>query len=331
MWFKGAESPFTNENSLQGKTILLTGGTGGIGLAAVKKLVQFGAHVIFTGRREKTANLIVNEIKNEFPNAKVEFFKADNENLSDMKKLSDYLNKKFDKLDVFINNAGTTGSYPKNLTKDGFETCLQANYLAPFYLTSLLLPLLEKANEGRIIIVSSMGHINNPFGIEMPFNNPLNIGFEPNYNIMKTDLNWEKRQYEIFSSYSESKLLITMFMKCLQDFLTKKSSSIKCVSINPGAVKTGIFDAFGGKMVPLFNLVAFIANPFIWLIFKKPEEGAQTIFYTTLMPFGLLKDGAYYDECTVSPISKHITKENCKDLWEKTLRMLDGKIEGKVF
>ena len=120
-----------------------------------------------------------------------------------------------------------------------------------------------------------------------------------------------------------------MFVSSLKEMLSKKRSHVKCVSANPGTVMTGIFDKFG-KNIYLFNILVYLAAPFLWLIFKNPSQGAQTINYTTMVPFKFLQNGAYYNDCTVEPQSKHITLENCKDLWEKTMRMLEEKVSYKL-
>jgi len=167
--------------------------------------------------------------------------------LSDVKILSDFIINNHKKLDMLINNAGNTGSPKKCVTKDGFESILQANYLSPVYLTHLLYPLLKNTKESRIINISSHAHINNPFGIHMPFNNKLGIGYEPNFPFIHNDMNWEKRTYSSFQAYSDSKLYFTMF--------TGLVKGVKCVAVHPGVVRTSMVDNFGKNNLPFFSVI----------------------------------------------------------------------------
>ena len=109
---------------LSDQVFLVTGGTSGIGKEAVRKFSILGANVIFTGRKIKEAEKVISSIKSEENYVKVEFFKADLEILEDIKSLYMHIKNKYGKLNVLINNAGNSGSYPKRTTVYGFESIL---------------------------------------------------------------------------------------------------------------------------------------------------------------------------------------------------------------
>jgi hypothetical protein len=130
----GAISPFNP--ILSDQVVLVTGGTSGIGSAAVRKFAILGATVVFTGRRQKEAEAVIRKIKKEEDYCNVTFFKADQQNFEDMRKLAEFMTTRFNRLDILVNNAGMTESSVRQMTVDGFEAVLQTNYLAAFYLTS---------------------------------------------------------------------------------------------------------------------------------------------------------------------------------------------------
>ncbi len=195
------------------KVILITGSTDGIGKQTAIELSQKGFQVLIHGRNSERVEKVVDEIKSKYSN-NVEAYVSDFSSLYDVKKLAKEIKSKFEKIDVLINNAGIYMN-TKVLTKDGFETTFQVNHLSHFLLTNLLIDLIKKSNDGRIINVSSIAHQNS----QLDWDN----------------LNAEKF-YDGYFAYALSKLANILFTKELNRKL--KGSSVTTYSLHPGVIST---------------------------------------------------------------------------------------------
>jgi NAD(P)-dependent dehydrogenase (short-subunit alcohol dehydrogenase family) len=144
--------------SAPGKTFLITGATAGIGRATCEQLVRGGHSVLVHGRNpDKVANAVA-ELNALQPDAAVGFT-ADLSSMATVRQLGSEVAAAFPQLDGLLNNAGSfDGDYSGNrlLTDEGNEYTLSVNVLAPFLLTSLLLPCLRASGAGRVIISSSV-------------------------------------------------------------------------------------------------------------------------------------------------------------------------------
>jgi len=201
---------------------LVTGSTDGIGFETSRQLVKLGFSVIVHGRNRERCSAKVNELKAEFPSSEIYFICSDFSSLSEVKKMADEIISRFEKLDVLINNAGLF--MPKKIiTTDRYETTFQVNYLAPFLLTKLLLPLLQKSVKGRIVNVSSMVH------------SWVNIDFE--------NLNGEK-YYNGEEAYALSKLCNILFTYKLNRLLKDKNITVN--ALHPGVIGTKLLQAGWG-------------------------------------------------------------------------------------
>jgi NAD(P)-dependent dehydrogenase (short-subunit alcohol dehydrogenase family) len=190
------------------QTILITGATDGIGKLTALQLAKQNAHILIHGRNETKVTNVVNEIKNTTGNKNIEGFVADISSLEEVRKLANDVLEKHDKLDVLINNAGAGFAAPR-YGKDGTETRITVNYLAPFLLTHLLLTALEKAEPSRIVNVSSAGQSSIRFDDIM-----LEKDFDPVY------------------AYCQSKLALIMFTIDIAEQLKQKK--ITANSLHPG-------------------------------------------------------------------------------------------------
>lgn len=156
-----------------------------------------------------------------------------------------------------INNAGVT-FHPFALTSDGFETHLQVNYLGHFLLTHLLIPMLKKSKQGRIINVSAHAYTAG----QMEIDDSLGI---------KTS----SRQFHPRDAFSHSKLAINLWSRKLAKILASTSITVNCLT--PGLVRgtnhlrqSPIMRAFSTKLIMF---------PCMWLFMKTPLLGAQTAIY----------------------------------------------------
>ena len=277
---------------MKNKNILITGATSGIGLETAKSLAKKGANIYIVARSTDKAKSTVEEIKKFSENNNIDFFVADLSSLKEVRKLSEEVKAKLNKLDVLINNAGATFQHFK-LSVDSIEMTFATNHLSYFLLTNLLLDLLKKSASSRIIIVASHSHYRGT----MDFND-LN---------MKTNFNGLK-------AYERSKLANVLFTLELAERL--KGSGITINALHPGRVKTDI----GSKNSGLLYKIG-------WTFFKlflsvTVKKGARTSIY--LAHSEEVKDvsGKYFAECKQKWHSRYSQTPGLKEkLWEESERL----------
>lgn len=137
------------------RNILITGGTGGLGKQSARTLLEKGHHLIIVGRNVEKGEKVVDELSGL--GGEVTFMPADLSLQSDIRALAAAVSDKWDHLDVLINNVGHIFT-DRKVTEDGIEVSLALNHMCAYLLTSLLMPLLEAAEAGRIVNVSSGMH-----------------------------------------------------------------------------------------------------------------------------------------------------------------------------
>jgi NAD(P)-dependent dehydrogenase (short-subunit alcohol dehydrogenase family) len=206
-----------NISDQKGKVVIVTGSSSGLGYETAKVLANKNATVIVAVRNEVKGNAAVEKIKVDNPIADIQVMLVDLSNLESVHKFSENFKKKFKKLDLLINNAGVMNP-PYTKTKDGFELQFGTNHLGHFALTGLLIELIKKTPNSRIVNVSSTSH---------------KIG-KLNFD----DLNWETRRYNTFRSYGDSKLANLYFTKELQKRLDSQSTGVIVASAHPGGTAT---------------------------------------------------------------------------------------------
>lgn len=147
------------ELNLEGKTVLVTGSTDGVGLLVARRLADKGARVLIHGRNIHRGEQVVERIRNGGRGWAV-FLPADLSSLAEVRRLANAVRQDCDRLEILINNAGigSGGSNAKReISQDGYELRFAVNYLAGFLLTKLLLPLIMISKPARIVNVSSLG------------------------------------------------------------------------------------------------------------------------------------------------------------------------------
>ena len=192
------------ENWLSGKTILITGGTSGLGKSLVYEFLGNGCHVISIAR-----NGAVVEINNE----NYKHFSSDFSNLSTIEKtVEEFINEKIS-VDVLINNAGVLSPPRYEESKDGFEFSYQVNFLSHVYLTRLLLKH-NLLNPKLIVNISSPIHTKGHLNLDKAL---------------------DQKAYGLFQAYSNSKLYMAMFSQRLSE------DGYPSFSFNPGTFNSGIY------------------------------------------------------------------------------------------
>ena len=145
--------------NMDGKTVLITGSTDGVGRYVATRLAAAGAKVLIHGRDAARAETLVDEIKRA-GHAAPTFYQADLSSLAGVRQLAQSVIAGHPRLDVFVSNAGigSQNEGPERQTsKDGYELRFAVNYLSGFLLANLLLPLLKAAAPSRIVNVASLG------------------------------------------------------------------------------------------------------------------------------------------------------------------------------
>lgn len=175
--------------NIQGKTVLVTGGTQGIGYETAHALAAAGANVIIAARDTVRGAAAVVSLQQQTGSTNVSFVSADLSLLSEVRRLAEHIIAHYPQLHVLVNNVGNANALHE-VTAEGLEITFVRNHLGPFLLTNLLLPLLEASAPARIINVSSGVH---RFG-HMDF----------------TDLQSE-RNYKMMPAYEQAKLANLLF------------------------------------------------------------------------------------------------------------------------
>ena len=139
-----------------GKTAIVTGANTGIGKETALDFAQRGARVILACRDEEKAKDAARDIISKTGSDKVVVRILDLSSFESVRAFAKLINETEERLDILVNNAGFAGSY--RLTKDGYESVFQVNYLSHFLLTLLLMKKLKKSAPSRIVNVSSTGH-----------------------------------------------------------------------------------------------------------------------------------------------------------------------------
>ena len=276
---------------MDNKICLVTGANAGIGFETAKSLCAQGATTILVCRSEEKARKAAAEIKKEVPDAKTDFAVADLSSQKQLHELAGNILSRYDRLDVLINNAGSWFSDFK-LTEDGVERQWAINHIAPFLLTHLLLPALQKAQEPRVINVSSDSHFHGK------------IHFE--------DVNLRKK-YHGLRAYAQSKLANVLFT--FEFDKRNPSGHISIYAVQPGLVKTDIglkhTISFHGLMWKLRRLTGV-----------SPEKGAATSVYLASSAEVSGMSGKYWDKCKPKPAAKHAyNTDDAARLWELSKEM----------
>jgi len=142
------------------QTILVTGATDGLGKALARELAARGASVLVHGRNSARIEESLRELREATGGDRARGYLADLSSGEDVRRLAEAVERDHDRLDLLVNNAGIGGGKEpgrREESADGFELRFAVNYLAPFLLTNLLLPLIRSSEPARIVNVASVG------------------------------------------------------------------------------------------------------------------------------------------------------------------------------
>lgn len=190
------------------KTILITGSTDGIGKLTALKLAQKGHQVYIHSRDSEKLDSVIAGIKSKTGNQNIGGFQGDFSSLDAVKKMADQIKKDLLGIDILINKAGILKSR-ESLNKEGLDIRFVVNFLAPSLLTELLIPLLKKGKDPRIINLSSAAQA------------PVSFSALKGKQILSQQ-----------ESYAQSKLALTMY----SFDLARTHEQIGVIAVNPGSL-----------------------------------------------------------------------------------------------
>ena len=279
------------EPSMNGKTILITGATNGIGLVAARELARLDAHIVLVGRNPERCAEAAEQIRSETGNNEVEHIVADLSTRDGVQHTAHEFKKRHTRLDVLLNNAGAI-FLTRQVSKDGIEMTFALNHLNYFHLTILLLDILKASGAARVINVSSGAH------------EGARINFD--------DLQFEKG-YQGLTAYGQSKLANVLFTYELARKL--EGSKVTANALHPGFVNTGFaknngwFAKYGMLLMAPFQ--------------RKPREGAQTSIFLASSPEVEGVTGKYFVDSKSTPSDPvSYNRATAERLWQVSFEMI---------
>lgn len=281
--------------NIEGKQVLLTGASRGIGKATALALAKMGANLSLLVRDRALGEKVIEEIRATGAKGKIDLFVGDLSSMKDIRRVAEEYKSKHDRLDVLLNNAGAI-NMDKEKTADGFERTFATNHLGYFLLTDQLLDLLKKSAPSRIVNVASEAH-RQVGGID--FDDPM----------------FDKRSYGGFASYGQSKLANILFTRELARKL--EGTKVTANSLHPGVIASG----FGRNNKGVFGFIMRnVAGPFL----GSEESGAKTSVYLASSPDVEGKTGLYWKSSReAKPTRAGQDDEAAKRLWKLSEELIE--------
>ena len=256
---------------MEGKTVLVTGATSGIGFYTARDLASRGARVIITGRDAQRGREAIRSLRQQVGDGRVEFLSADHSTVGGNRELAERVRGREGRLDGLVNNVG--GFYNDRVeTKDGYEATLAMNLVGPFALTEALLPMLEGSASTRVVNVASAAHT-------MWRGDPL------------ADIQSE-RSYLGLQAYARAKLLNLLWTFALARRLG--GSGVVANATNPGTAWTAGTQGIAPRGMPA-------VQRFLWPVFRRvqqsgsAEKAARSPTFLMSSPEVAGVTGAYYE------------------------------------
>lgn len=275
---------------MQGKVVVITGGTSGIGQVAAERLAAMGARIVLVARSKSRGEAALGRLR-ELASAQAHrVLYGDVSRLADLHRLVAEIRSSEPRIDVLINNAGAMFG-KRQVTEDGLELTFATNHMSYFVLTHGLREQLAAAGAARVINTSSHAHYRGK------------IDF--------VDLQSE-RNYKAFPAYSLSKLCNILFTRVLARRL--EGTGVTANSLHPGFVKTRFGDESGGGMARMIGLMKLFAISI--------EKGAETIIFLASSPEVAKTSGLYFYKCKpVEPSKLALDDAIAERLWIETAKL----------
>jgi retinol dehydrogenase 14 len=270
---------------MAGRTVLVTGGSGGIGKATAIGLAAMGARIAVVGRNDDRTEAAADQIR-AAGGGEVDVFVADLSSQSEVRRLAEAALQRFGRIDVLVNNVGGYWN-TRHVTADGLERTFAVNHLAPFLLTLLLLDRLKESAPSRVVTVSSNAHAMGT------------IDFDDLQGAVS---------YSGARAYSQSKLANVLFTYELARRLP--ATSVTANALHPGVVRTSFGAEDPGR---LQRLITPVIRPFM----KGTARGAATSVHVASAPDLERVTGRYFANSKLKRSSKRSYDEaDAARLWK---------------
>uniref|UniRef100_A0A915CNZ4 Uncharacterized protein n=1 Tax=Ditylenchus dipsaci TaxID=166011 RepID=A0A915CNZ4_9BILA len=292
---------FTEKVSAKGKVAIVTGANSGIGRQLVRELNLRYVKVYMLCRSLEKGRQAARQLFSQYgcDATRMIVMEGDLSSFDSIRKFAEEFDKKEEKLDILINNAGIM-LYPKfEKTKDGHEMTWQSNYLGHFLLTEFLLPKLEKSEEGgRIVNVSSKLH--------------------DKADTVDMEICDSKKHFDRWmKTYARSKLANVMHASALTKRIRSKDSGSK---ISANSCHPGVVDSSLVRSTVYTNFIKKVFSPIIWFVLKTEQDGAQTPLYLALSKKINGISGKYFSDCElVTPHRLAMDENACEVLYNQSI------------
>jgi short-subunit dehydrogenase len=281
------------DKTSNGKRVVITGATSGIGYHTARKYASMGADLICINRNPEKSEALKKEIVGEFA-VNCDCIIADLSKLDEIHRVGKELTQLNTDIDVLIHNAGIYLT-KRETTADSLEKVFVIQYLASFIINYLLMDKLKSRGKARIIMVNSEGHRFAAWGLRLD------------------DLNWEKRRYSGLKSYGSAKMAQLLSMILFNEHFQNTGVSIN--AMHPGAVKTDTGQENGPGYL-------WFKRNFIDKTLKSPEISAEALYYLGVSEEMESVSGKFFNLTTEEePAPPAMDKEVAGQLWEKSLEL----------
>jgi dehydrogenase/reductase SDR family protein 12 len=252
---------------LDGRVVVVTGATSGIGLASAEGFARLGASVLMVGRERKRTERACAQVAERSGSEDVAIELCDLSNLAEVRALAERIGARTQQLDVLVNNAGVL-SAQRRLSAEGIELTFATNVLGPFLLTGLLSPILARGAPGRVINVSSGGMYTQRLEVK--------------------DLQMAGREFDGALAYARTKRAEVVLSELWAQRL--RGRGVVVCAMHPGWVDTpGL-----ASSLPGFHR---LMRPLL----RTPQQGADTILWLAGAPEALEESGAFWHDRRVRP------------------------------
>ena len=271
------------------ETIVISGGTDGIGRVAAEQLGATAAHVFITGRSADKARAVVDGINRAAGCERASYLTLDLSSPNRVRRGAAEILERCPRIDVLINSAAVILNRRQE-TQEGYELTWATNHLGPFLLTNLLLERIVESAPARIVMLSSetqrSGHI----------------------NFDDLQLTGRYTRYTMMGAYAQSKLANVMFTRSLAARL--KNSGVTVNALHPGLIATNLVRGLGGPL----GIFAFIFN---LLFASSPEVGGERIVYLATSSEVAGVTGEYFDKDRIAASNpKALDEQTAERLWQ---------------
>ena len=282
---------------MQGKVVVVTGGTSGIGQVAAVTLAGMGARIVLVARDTARSEATLARLHQAGPSAAHTAHYADLSSIAATQKVAAEVTAAEPRIDVLINNAGALFN-TRQLSPDGLEMTFAVNHMAYFVLTEGLRERLVGSHPARIVSTASNAHA------------AAKLDFD--------DLQ-SARSYSGFAVYGRSKLCNVLWTRELARTLAGTGVTANC--LHPGFVASRFGDQSGGPLQALMPLAKLFAI--------SPQKGAETIVYLASSPEAAGINGQYCCKC--KPIAASRAGQDdaaATRLWAESVKLADAVAAG---